>query len=141
MDSNDEIKQKLESLKNGDSIVQNHSGTGDNFVGGKTINNISYIMDKEGLNNKFELSNEAEELLKEAINDQKRRIIQTDSISEGIQIQANGKCFTENVDIRTANKYINALVELIEIRFVKPRGDIFNDVTERGYKYIDNISK
>lgn len=134
MESNDEIKKKLELLKNGDSINQNHSGTGDNVVGGKTtiIYNIPNAEDKND-----ELSIEAEELLKEVSESSKRTIKRISSISEGLHIQVDNKSFTEDVDERTANKYIEALDELIRCKFVKPRGEIYNDITEKGYKYFE----
>jgi hypothetical protein len=87
MESNDEIKKKLELLKNGDYISQNHSGTGDNIVGDKTINNtyhISSVEDKEA-----KLSIEAEELLKEATEDKDGVIWKMNFLSDGLSVTTN----------------------------------------------------
>ena len=139
LDSNDEIKRRLEALQSEDNITQNHNGTGDNIVGGKTVNNTYNISNIDTINNNSELSNEAGEILLEVEESKKNSISKMYTIDRGHLIFINNKQLIEENNPRSSAKYIDALEELVTQDFIKTTNEKKYTVTKKGYEYIDNI--
>ena len=97
---------------------------------------LNLIIDKNTNN----ISKEAKELLNEATKDKDGDILKTES-HEGTSIKTNNKHFIEENNVRSSAKYISALEELVEIKFLTTTNEVIYTVTNDGYEYIDDITK
>ena len=91
---------------------------------------------------KYNLSNEAKLLLKEASKDPSGEIMKLSYIGGGLEIHTNGKEINEDISPRTKAKWdavINQLLSLDLISDVGYKGEIFH-LTNKGYKIADELN-
>ena len=86
----------------------------------------------------IKISNEALKLLQVASDTENGSILKTFDF-EGTYIISNNINFITSQERREVAKWENGLEELIKLRFVEPKGDLFF-VTKLGYDFIDELS-
>ena len=86
----------------------------------------------------IKISNEALKLLQVASDTENGSILKTSDL-EGTYIISNNINFITSQERREVAKWEKGLEELIKLRFVEPKGDLFF-VTKSGYDFIDELS-
>ena len=87
-----------------------------------------------------QLSEDAKELLTEAVKSPTRTIIKV-AASGGLKIKANGRSFTERGNARSVARWEQALRELLNLELIQdPKGkDEVFEVTHRGFQVADSL--
>lgn len=106
----------------------------------ESSNSAAVVEQQSPIVNPIQLSEEARELIVEAIKDASGIICKTQTFS-GLNVETNGRNFVKIGDIKSATMYEQAIQELREHGLVKDpkgKGEVF-EVTQKGFEIADGL--